>query len=465
MKAPRQLRYLQLESLESRTLLAADLAADFDLASKALTGTGPFDASFSINFGNSQLVLSGHGTEALSVDLDRLPAFITNLKISSFSAVTFTGTDHVDTLIVSDVGKFSAPDLSVTRSLHVSNVASVDLASAGVIAVLNGTSTSLSVRSLDSTMIITDLSRSLTVNSESKSLYVVGLNSEQSLNLKYRPETVSIAGLTQASVHMVDDLVLPPPVESSSGSTHTDPGTGTGTGTTTPAPIEKPVNIITLPLDERTRQFLAELRDVVRAAGKDPEHLVSEFVAHGLTPAVNVTPAPKPIGTPTDALRAEFAAIARLTGEIVASSTSGGNFRTEAAGTTGSDRRVPELGNAEIFSRILSAPTPGKIEILNVDATWPVALPIHPANETNAPLLPVVKDSERDELKIADSVRAFGSYIVDRFTAEFSPGEQSLILLVDPKPAPAGSSNPASAIEAFARGTRKIVANLRSVHG
>jgi hypothetical protein len=43
------------------------------------------------------------------------------------------------------------------------------------------------------------------------------------------------------------------------------------------------------------------------------------------------------------------------------------------------------------------------------------------------------------ELALADSVRAFGNYVVERLTAEFSPGQQSLVLLVDPQPSrPAG---------------------------
>ncbi len=454
----RQPRSLQLEYLETRTLLAADLAADFELAAKALTGSGPFDASFSINFGNTQLVLTGHGTETLSVDLDRLPAFVTNLRISSFSSVTFSGTDHVDSLVVSDVTKFSAPDLSVTKSLHVNNVASVDLASAGVIAVLNGTDTSLSVGSLESTMIISDL-HTLTLDSQTRELYVIGLNSEQTLNLKYRPETISLAGLTSASVHMVDDLASPPP---SSNPTEPVASTGNHSGSS-PVPAEKPVTIITLPLDERTRHFLAELRDVVHGTGKDSEQIVSEFMAHNGLTAIGAGPTPpKLVGTPAEALRPDVENLIRAAG-IVGGLSSPSEAPKADANPTGNDRplHAPELGiqtpgNFRGWSSV-SAPA------LDIDATWPLAMPGHANSESARPFLPPRKEVEPVELKLEDSVRAFGNYVVERVSAEFSPGEQSLILLVDPKPTRAAGFNPTSALEAFARGGSHIVSNLGKV--
>lgn len=459
MKAlSRQNRSLQLEYLETRTLLAADLAADFELAAKALSGSGAFDASFSINFGNSQLVLTGHGTDTLSVDLDRLPAFVTNLKISSFSSVTFTGTDHVDTLMVSDVAKFSAPDLSVTKSLHVNNVASVDLASAGVIAVLKGTDTNFSVRSLESTMIISDL-HALTLDSQTRALYVIGLNSDQALNLKYRPETISLAGLTSASVHMVDDLALPPP---SSNPTEAVPPTGSSTGTS-PVPTEKPVTIITLPLDERTRHFLAELRHMVQGTGKDSEQIVSEFMAHNGRPAINTSPTPpKLVGTPAEALRPDLESLIRATG-IVGDQSSGSAAPKADANLTTNDRpfHAPELGIQ--VPGYFRGRSPLIVPAFDIDATWPLAMPAHANQESARPFLPPRKDVEPVELKLEDSVRAFGNYVVERVSAEFSPGEQSLILLVDPKPTRASGSNPTSALEAFARGGSQIVSNLRNL--
>lgn len=458
MKSPvRPSRNLLLECLESRTLLAADLAQDFDLAAKALIGSAPFDASFSINFGNTQLVLSGHGDESLTVNLDLLPAFVTNLRIASFSSVTFTGTDRVDNLVVSDVGSIVAPNLSVTKSLHINNVASVDLASAGLIAVLNGKDMALSVRSLESTMIISDL-HSLTLDSKSSALYVVGLNSEQSLNLKYRPDTISLAGLTAASVHMVDDLVIPPPAKSTAvESTPADAGSSTP-----PAPIEKPVVIITVPLDQRTRSFLAELRDVVRGTGKDTQHVVSEFMAHGIVPVANATPAPLRLpGLPADAIRPDFEFVRRHNelpsdGPGLSSEVSKGDVSTLPAHSSAPLEARESWSNFQV-PFLKTPPT------LTVDATWPVAIPAPVATDSTRPVLPVVRlESAREEIKLEDSVRAFGNYIVERVSAEFTPGEQSLILLVDPKPTRGGTSNPTSALESFARGSRNVVPSLRT---
>lgn len=466
MKAPRRAsRNLTLESLESRTLLAADpfgLLADFDLTVQALTSSGQFDASFSTNFGNTQLVLNGHGIEVLTIDLDRLPSFVTNLKISSFATVNFVGTDRVDNLVASDVGAVIGSNLSVTKSLHVNNVGSVDLASAGAMAVLKGTATSLSVRSLGETMILSDLQK-LTLDSESRSLFVVGLNSDQILNLKYRPESISLAGLPSSSVHLVDKVAaLPAPPETPGGAV--DAGS-TGSGAIVdpaPTPPLDPVVVITLPLDERTRAFIAELRDVLRSSNKDSQQLVFEFMAHnapnlGLQAAITGKTALLP------AAPRELEAFARGVSELSMAGEAGpSDFATVQFGAPQdphqfTDRPI-DLGGVDLPS---IAPASRPIEI---DATWPVALSPLAARDTGTGTAPNVRrDTESEKLKIEDTVLAFGNYIVDRVSAEFSPGEQSLILLVDPKPTRGSGTNPTTALEQFARGSRTSLSNLRHV--
>jgi hypothetical protein len=263
---------------------------------------------------------------------------------------------------------------------------------------------------------------------------------------------------------MVDDFAALPPATGSTPSEPVHPGSGSNS-MPPPGPVEKPVKIITLPLDERTRQFLAELRDVVRAAGRDSEHVVSEFMAHSVTPAVSMAPSLKLLGTPVEALRGDVAALARLAEANVSTGSHNGTAKPDITVSAGTDHATPIAGNSGVFSHLFQSPAISKFGTLNADATWPLAMSALHALDHAAPVLAVAKEIDREDSKLADSVRAFGNYIVDRFAAEFSPGDQSLILLVDPKPAPTGSSNPASAIEAFARGTRKIVANLRNVHG
>jgi len=469
MNAPRRAnRNLILESLESRTLLAADpfgLLADFDLTVQSLTSSGQFDASFSTNFGNTQLVLNGHGIEVLTIDLDRLPSFVTNLKISSFATVNFVGTDRVDNLVASDVGAVIGSNLSVTKSLHVNNVGSVDLASAGAMAVLKGTATSLSVRSLGETMILSDL-QTLTLDSESPSLFVVGLNSEQILNLKYRPETISLAGLPSSSVHLVDKVALPAP-ETPSGPV--DAGS-TGNGPIVdPAPTQPldPVVVITLPLDERTRAFIAELRDVLRSSGKDSQQLVFEFMAHhtpnlSLQAAIAGKTALLPASRELEAFAHGLSALP-MAGEAGPSDYASVEFG--APEDPNRDRhhftdRPIDLGGVDLPG---GAPASRPIEI---DATWPVALSPLAARDAGTRMAPSLRrDTESEQLKIEDTVRAFGNYIVDRVSAEFSPGEQSLILLVDPKPARGSGTNPTTALEQFARGSQTSLSNLRHVMG
>ncbi len=494
MKAPaRPSRSLQLESLESRTLLAGPgspgFAGDFNLAVQSLSGTGAYDASFSVNFGNSQLVLTGETGSALTVNLDQLPAFVTNLRISSFASVTFLGTDHVANLVVMDVGAINGPNLSVSKSLHLSNVGSVDLASAGTMAVLKGSNTELSVDSLAGTMIYSDL-QSLTIDSQSTSLVVVGLNSEQQIYLKYRPDSISVAGLTSASVHRVDDIVIPvdPPAggstggstggETSGGGSSTGGGTdggtivpppdgGTSGGDTSepPTPTEDPINVITVPLDEQTRAFLAELRHLLRSSDADGQQLVFDFIARNSLGS----------GDPVAALAGnEFAPLSGLlSAELDRLAQGTGNADTgeirslnpahdAAAALPVSDRFAggsEEMAGSDLPAGLFPA---GPMEI---DATWPVAVLPAPTRDLHPATTNPVDEDRPVEIAIEDSVRAFGSFLAERVSAEYSAGEQSLVLLVDPRPSRPAGTNPTSALDQFARGNRTSLSSLQNVMG
>lgn len=466
MKAPPNVhRRLLIEALETRTLLAADLAdpyglvADFNLAMHAVSGTGDFQASFSTNFGNHQLVLTGSTTGSLTINLDQLPAFITNLSISSFGNVQITGTDHVDNLILAGIGSVAAPNLSVSQASFASNVGSLSVASLGTNAVFSGSDMKLTAASLEGTTIYSDL-HSLTLTSESKVVQFValGTNYEQTLNLTYLPEILATSGITKTSIHVVlqssnNDASTPitPPVDNQPPTTPVDTSDlGNGTtipSTTTPSTDTDHLVIVSLPVDEATRQFLNQLRDLLHSSQADAQQRVLDLVNHTSLPAgYSVNPAVAAGFAGLDAalpLSSDFlnGGSANLAGLALGQAISDGAALVPPGehffdGTSG--RFVPQSINAEVLS-----PREGFFlnGVVNVDVSWPVTL------AAGAPVLSrsaTARRSDDGELlpkTLAQSVSALGSYIVERFTAEFSPGQQSLVLLVDPQPSRNAAAN------------------------
>ena len=102
-------RRLQLEPLESRTLLAG---ADFDDAlaqvAPAIKGSGGFSVAFSERIGQSELFITGPHSGSLAINFDLLPAFITAVTVRNFDTVTFTGVDQLKKLVASDIKTLDA---------------------------------------------------------------------------------------------------------------------------------------------------------------------------------------------------------------------------------------------------------------------------------------------------------------------------------------------------------------------
>ncbi|HWL17255.1 MAG TPA: hypothetical protein VNR00_16735 [Opitutus sp.] len=439
---------LLLEALETRTLLAADasdpfgLTADFNLTMAAVSGTGDFQGSFSTNFGNHRLVLTGNADAAVTIDLDKLPDFITNLYISSFETVNIVGNDKVETLIIDSVGSFSASGLSVTESLTARDVETLSLATAGRLAVLKGDSTDLSLGALGDTSLISDL-KTLTFDSSSKSVFLISLNSEQTLNLKYLPDLVAVTGMPTSSVHVLlpgtGDPETPPVTPGNGGGTPNTPGDSqTPTTPTTPVPASPPdkLVVISLPLDEKTRAFLLELRNVLNSSSRETEILLAEYLGHPLqlqSPLLSshsVTP---------EALQNPFGDRSKfdLATDIPLTSITAGtpiNFESPIllpGHGLFTDRGLPPLPETTVFSAPMGVEN--KLGVpMHVDVSWngfdPVAL-AEIGNHRNQN-----GSSPEPEQSLAETVRALSTYIVERVTAEFSPGQQSLVLLVDPQP-------------------------------
>jgi hypothetical protein len=466
-------RRFSLEALETRTLLAADvpdpygLIADFNLAMHAVSATGDLQASFSTNFGNHQLVLTGNSDSSLTIDLSQLPAFISNLKISSFGDVHLLGTDHVDNLILTSIGSVAASNLSVTQATFTSDVAALDVASLGINAVLDGSDMSLTAHSLDGTTIFSNL-HSLTLTSESKTLQFIalpraGASNDQTLNLTYVPAITAISGISESSIH----IVLPPvdaghstpvtPTDNSNpGSATSDP---TPTTNPTPAPDSSQLVIVSLPLDERTRALLGQLRDLLQSTNGDSQQQVLDLLNNyaGLVESHAVNPILAGGIVGPGALD-----LAALTA-VIHGNLDAGNLGAKQLSPEGSaliplatHRLGGDLGLVTSQS-VDQAPGlfPDQLSVggvVSVDVTW------LPALDAVAPLPPLSSGAHGSSEQIllaptlSDSVRALGTYIVERVSAEFSPGQQSLVLMVDPQPSRRAEPNRKAAVESLIAG-------------
>lgn len=496
---------LHLEFLETRTLLAADLSDPFGLVSDlsntmhAVSGTGSFDGTFLTNFGNHRLVLTGSASSSITIDLAQLPSFITDLTISSFADVKIVGTDHIDNLIIKDVGTVNAGGLDVTFATTATNVHSLTIDSLGVNgAFLTGPEMSLNAHSLDNTTIFSDV-RTLTVTSDSKAIQYIAVpitTTDQTLNLTYVPSAVGIWGIPESAIH----IVLPGTNSDNSSSTTTPATHDThptdnssvpvdvtthlpdseplkvntvGTGSVSidhPATLDLPITInghalfdatvttgsssgdpvgdgnhlviVSLPLDERTRALLDELRTFLHSSRTDTEQGIIDLFNHApaltssaiapLTTDVALKSAP--INLPSinlwshgDSLlgAAPLPQLGLLAEKAAAPVSLDHIFNLKPSSSAG--QAAVENATALVATSITVS------GVANVDVTWPGA-DAQTISEVSRPVSASVTDPQSAPATIMDNVRAFGGYVVERMSAEFSPGQQSLVLLVDPQP-------------------------------
>ena len=475
-------RRFRLEALETRMLLAAGAAdpyaSDFNLAMHAVSATGILQASFSVNFGNQQLVLKGDSTESLTIDLSQLPSFITNLDISSFGDVKMIGADQVANLILTSVGTVAAPGLSVTQTTFATDVDSLSAASLGNYAVLHAnaadvkpTDMKLTATSLDGTTIYSDL-HSLTLTSESRFVAFVGIpgigpNSDQTLNLTYTPELTAISGIPSSAVHVVLPPVDPIPSTPSTSDNSNTGNTTTGTVPSAPASDPSQIVIVSLPLDDRTRVLVNQLSDLLHSSQDDTQQQVLDLLNHASqTTNHTVNPVLTDVFTSPEVLN--------LT--LLPRSRSDGDLSIPLLGQLGSTKTDARLVDGQNFVGALShialtvqdsdaTNLPDGVSVkgvVDVDVTWPSAMPSTAPVDVPTPATHKTDDSELSHISIADSVRALGSYIVERVSAEFSPGQQSLVLLVDPQPSRNFGANRKSAAARLSAGAEISIPNANT---
>ena len=116
--------------------------------------------------------------------------------------------------------------------------------------------------------------------------------------------------------------------------------------------------------------------------------------------------------------------------------------------------RPADKAPGELLNEILSQRT------VEIDATWPVAVAPAPAESPRQTTTVAPRENDAGQLGLEDGVRGLGNYIVERVSAEFSPGEQYLVLLVDPKPIRSVTTVTMTALDYFARGSRTSISAL-----
>lgn len=476
MSAPSQSRHrLRIEALETRTLLAADAADPFGLAGDlyaamlAVDGTGSFQGIFNTNFGNQRLVLTGTKDATLTIDLDVLPNFITNLSISSFESVKLIGTDRVNILTLKDIGTFTADNLTVDTRVDANEVESITLGHVSDLLTLTGTQTKLDVESLNGATINSYL-RSLTLSTETANPSLISLNAEQELYLQgFTPGTYSFPGLPNSSIYVLAPGAEAPDI-SNPGTTPTDPTDPTKPtepGPTSPTESGQLI-IVSFPLDERTRVFLLELRAALNSSSGNVDRLIAEFIGEQKqSPVANAGPLAlnqaDRFAELDSALHehlslfgpaAEAPPLAQVSTTVLAD-----EFLAASAGPSSiapfADNIRPAFTPEPTLSLPVGAPTAD-------DIAWDAsAVSVDPATVRSA--LEGTDSVGAGELALADSVRAFGNYVVERLTAEFSPGQQSLVLLVDPQPSRPASLARKSADDAIEPSATLAVGSLNQI--
>lgn len=166
----------RLEPLETRTLLAGDLAA--------ITSSGNFVSNFDPDAVGSAVSIASKEGGFLVIDAAILPDAVKDLRISGFEGVTITGSDSFDRLDLSHIGSFSADNINVTVELDVHNVGALKLHSIGGVAWLFGSETRLDVGDSRAATIVSNLD-SLTVSSKND-LNLISTNPNQSIRVEFR---------------------------------------------------------------------------------------------------------------------------------------------------------------------------------------------------------------------------------------------------------------------------------------
>jgi len=410
-------RLLRVEMLESRTLLAG---TGFESAlaevTPAVSGQGDFTFGFSERIGQTELFVTGSNTSSLTINFDLLPAYVTAVSVANFDAVTFTGSDHLSKLVVSDVKTFDADQIAMSSGglVYTYNVGAISLASGGLTFVMNGTSTKLDVANLDNTLILSDL-QTLSITSQTPKLSIVSLNNAQTVKLLYAADTPSLSGFEKPAIILPEGEVA-----------NIDNGSNTGSNP-----------VVTTPLDEQTSLLLARLREALLSGNTASVFAVLDSFEVSANTLTNGT-----LGV--------AAHIAAQAGHGTISVEAAEPPRAFASPAPAAPA-LPTLGDLETTGQLLAPAAPALGDSLfETDHSAPPAE--LPEAHTLASSLsgdeaetvfagPLFRDQAQQIFleKIHEESRALRDIVLDGIAAQITPGEQTAYLLVDPKPSRANA--------------------------
>ena len=208
---------LQLELLEERTLLAADITCSASNITCSASESdimwldAAVDTEALIQYelvwfpSDSQLVLNGDDNGSLVINVDYLPNNVKSIAASSFTDVTLTGTRGFDRLHAVDLDRLSV-DVPVYKMLATENVNILEIFEPAPFTFLEGDSTFLEVEDLTNTFLYSDLEQlDLEIKNPESSLWVLSLNPNQTINTNFIPNRFNLIGLENPQLGIIGE--------------------------------------------------------------------------------------------------------------------------------------------------------------------------------------------------------------------------------------------------------------------
>jgi hypothetical protein len=208
----------------------------------------------------------------------------------------------------------------------------------------------------------------------------------------------------------------------------------------TPTPGGDGLVIITRPLDEQMRLYLEQLSQLLHSTQQGADQQLLDLLNHGGPHAPQVDAAAlaeafESWNSPVlPASKYGFAPVSAVTNGVSKPGLSSSQFTAPSA------ELWPEFDSfSKTWTAPVTAPLPDGLGVENlpqIDVSWPVSL-------TPQEMPSSARKSDGGDATTSTfvgSIQALGTYIVERVVAEFSPGQQSLVLLVDPQPSSRNST-------------------------
>lgn len=409
-------RGLQLEPLEARTLLAGGLLSGTDSFAEvhaAVTGSEKVSLVFDAYLGNS-VTITGSPTTDVTVDFAKLPDRITHLTLSNFDDIILLGADGIAALVVKDADTVQGPQLEVSR-LRTENVGTVSLAATTRSATFSGTGeTRIVIPDIENTTLAVGIDK-LTVLSETERVYVLFTRPDQTVEFEYFPKHID--GTVAADWDQKIVFHVPKP---------TVPGSEPN-----PKPEPEVVVVFHLADEARIRRVLSQLETQPGGFDLTAEQLMSELVRNGDSGGYELAAAAAQVQTGLQLNR------------VTESVSHVGGSETANLLTLGST--LPSLGDLELANQLAESSRSHSTRVhLDASATTvPHGERFLAVNSLPDVISPSAESTGRatvEELygtyvfRLDNQSRTFSEYLFERFAAELRPGNQTAVLLVDPKP-------------------------------